>query len=173
VLTSVRAGNVVGGGDWSKDRLIPDIIRAVAEGATVSIRSPDSVRPWQHVIDPLRGYLLVAQQGFRDRSLPGAFNFGPRHEDTLTVAEIVARMAKRWGPEVKWRIDRPADAPHEARMLRLDSSLARSTLGWAASIPIDTTVDLIVDWHRAHFDGKGAGALLELTRRQITQWGMA
>jgi len=151
-VASVRAGNVIGGGDWAQDRLVPDIIRAMAAGQRPVIRSPGSIRPWQHVLDALAGYLLVAERlAEGDRTAASAFNFGPSDDDTRPVAWLVERMLEHWGA-TGW--DRPdAAQPHEANLLRLDSSKARDQLGWKPVLALDEALTMVVDWHRQTIQG--------------------
>jgi CDP-glucose 4,6-dehydratase len=151
-LASARAGNVVGGGDWAEDRLIPDIMRAALAGAPIDVRRPDAVRPWQHVLEPLSGYLLLAQALTRDAAHATAFNFGPREEDARPVRWIVERLAERWPVPLEWRVD-PGPHPHEAHFLKLDSSRARDRLGWRPTWSLGETLDHIVDWYLGLRDG--------------------
>ncbi len=149
-IASVRAGNVIGGGDWAADRLIPDIVRALAAGQRPSIRAPDSVRPWQHVLEALAGYILIAERlAAGDRSAATAWNFGPGDDDTRPVGWIVARMLEAWGAAPDgW--DRPDGAqPHEAVLLKLDSSKARGELGWRPAFDLGAALALVVAWHRS------------------------
>ncbi len=149
-IGSARAGNVIGGGDWAADRLIPDIIRAFGVGEEVVIRRPEAVRPWQHVLEPLSGYLLLAQHLANGQGDEG-WNFGPAESDARPVAWIVERMADRWGDGATWRIER--DGPHEATMLKLDCSKAHNRLGWRPRLDLETTLEWVVDWYRSHLDG--------------------
>ncbi|MBI5450849.1 MAG: CDP-glucose 4,6-dehydratase [Gammaproteobacteria bacterium] len=147
-LASARAGNVIGGGDWAADRLIPDLLRALDAGETLIIRSPLSTRPWQHVLEPLSGYLLLAEQlysggpGYAD-----AWNFGPADEDAHTVKWIVERMAEM-RKDVKWQCDK-APQPHEANYLKLDSSKARKQLNWLPRWRLQTALNKTLAWHEA------------------------
>jgi CDP-glucose 4,6-dehydratase len=149
-IGSARAGNVIGGGDWAEDRLVPDMIRAFGEGEEVVIRRPEATRPWQHVLEPLSGYLLLAQQLADGHGAEG-WNFGPRDDDARPVSWIVERLAGRWGDGASWRIER--DGPHEATMLKLDCSKANNRLGWRPVMTLETAIDWTVDWYRAHLDG--------------------
>ncbi|WP_109478937.1 CDP-glucose 4,6-dehydratase [Paraburkholderia sp. C35] len=152
-IASARAGNVIGGGDWAEGRLIPDILRAIAAGEPVQVRSPRAIRPWQHVLEPLSGYLLLAER-LHDEGAAYAegWNFGPSDTDVRTVEWIVERMTRRWGDGAGWIIDE-GDHPHEAAHLKLDSSKARQVLGWTPRWSLDETIHRIVDWHRAWVDG--------------------
>lgn len=152
VLASARAGNVVGGGDWGEDRLVPDIMRGALAGDPIAIRRPDAIRPWQHVLNPLSGYLELVQALWADRALAGGYNFGPADEDARPVQFIVDRIAERWRTPLDWRID-PGPHPHEATWLKLDSSRAKARLGWEPTWALPQTLDAIVDWYAALGDG--------------------
>jgi CDP-glucose 4,6-dehydratase len=146
-LASARAGNVIGGGDWGEDRLVPDIMRAALAGEPVRVRNPSSIRPWQHVLNPLSGYLLLAQALWDAPELAEGWNFGPADEDARPVGWIVERIAARW-PEQLQSIQDDGPHPHEARYLKLDSSKARAQLGWRPGLALEATLESIVDWYR-------------------------
>ena len=153
-LASARAGNVIGGGDWAENRLVPDVLDAFALGEPVMIRSPHAVRPWQHVLEPLRGYLTLAERLFVDgQTYAEAFNFGPREDDAQPVEWIVQQLASKWGNSAKWQLD-GADHPHEASLLRLDVSKAAHRLAWSPVLNLDAGLQLTVDWARANLDGQ-------------------
>jgi CDP-glucose 4,6-dehydratase len=148
---TVRAGNVIGGGDWAQDRLIPDILTAFEQGRKANIRNPNAVRPWQHVLEPLRGYLTLAEMMFEHGpSFGEAWNFGPKEEDAKPVGWIVEQMAELWGDNAQWQVD-SGQHPHEANFLKLDISKARSRLNWHPALSLKDALPLIVDWsiHRA------------------------
>jgi CDP-glucose 4,6-dehydratase len=166
-VASVRAGNVIGGGDWARDRLVPDLIRAFEGGRNAVIRNPDSVRPWQHVLEPLNGYLMLAERLFDDRTAADAWNFGPAETDVRPVAWIGDRVAALWGGGAKWTLDSAAH-PHEAHTLKLDSTRARLQLGWMPRLSLQDALQWIVEWHR-EFSAGTAGAR-ELTLRQIARY---
>ncbi|MDH2132125.1 CDP-glucose 4,6-dehydratase [Sphingobium yanoikuyae] len=157
MLATVRAGNVIGGGDWAEDRLIPDIIRAAAAQNPMIIRNPLSIRPWQHVLEPLSGYLLVAEQMLARTSAAAeaAWNFGPSDNDAVTVEQL-ARALIASAPELDLPIRFSADsnAPHEARTLRLDSSMAANVLGWRACLSMASTIRLTADWYTHYLRGE-------------------
>lgn len=145
-VATVRAGNVIGGGDWSTDRLIPDLIRGFLNGKPVEIRYPDAVRPWQHVLEPLSGYLMVAEKLLvGDSKYADAWNFGPYEEGAWPVCRIASEMVRRWGGGVEWVKD-TGEHPHEATALRLDSSKAHFELGWRPILSMSETIDWIIDW---------------------------
>ena len=147
-LASVRAGNVIGGGDWAEDRLIPDILRAIDENVTLKIRSPNSTRPWQHVLEPLSGYLELAEKLLIEgQSFAEAWNFGPADDDAQPVVWIVERMAKMCN-DVKWECDELPQL-HEANYLKLDSSKALNRLGWAPRWKLQTALQKTLEWHEA------------------------
>ena len=147
-LASARAGNVIGGGDWAADRLIPDFLRAMDAGETLKIRSPLSTRPWQHVLDPLCGYLMLAEQLYSGGAgFAEAWNFGPADEDARSVSWIVKRMAEM-SKDVNWQCDQ-AQQPHEANYLKLDSSKARKFLNWQPRWRLQTALQKTLEWHEA------------------------
>jgi CDP-glucose 4,6-dehydratase len=149
-LASTRAGNVIGGGDWAKDRLIPDIMKALLENRTVIIRSPHAIRPWQHVLEPLHGYVCLAEKLWtHGPKFSQAWNFGPSSDDAKTVSWIVEYLSNAWGEGAQWRLD-GAEHPHEDTYLKLDCSKARSLLGWAPKLSLPTTLDWIVEWYRGY-----------------------
>jgi CDP-glucose 4,6-dehydratase len=149
-IATVRAGNVIGGGDWAQDRLIPDILFAFAQGQKAEIRNPHAIRPWQHVMEPLRGYLNLAEQLFEHGPDFGeAWNFGPNDEDAKPVSWIVEQMASLWGAEAQWQVD-TGKHPHEAHYLKLDISKARSRLNWHPALRLQDTLALIIDWHKKY-----------------------
>lgn len=158
-IASVRAGNVIGGGDWALDRLVPDIIRALLSRETVQIRNPESIRPWQHVLEALGGYLLIAERLLQDDSgAATAFNFGPADDDTRPVSWVVDQMLEAWGDHAGW--ERPAGAqPHEAVLLRLDCSKARTQLGWRPRFRLHDALDKVIEWHREAARGADARAI--------------
>lgn len=148
-IASARAGNVIGGGDWAADRLVPDILRAVEAGEPVVIRNPLAIRPWQHVLEPVSGYLVLCQTLWNNPTAAAeAWNFGPRDEDARPVQWIVERMCALWGDGARWARDESVQ-PHEARFLKLDISKARSHLGWQPRWSLPQALDSIVAWHRA------------------------
>jgi len=159
-VATARAGNVVGGGDWGADRLVPDVLRALQRGEPVALRHPGAVRPWQHVLNPLSGYLVLAQRLWEDAGAARAWNFGPPPEDERTVREVVERLAALWGTDA--RIETQAgEHPHETAALRLDSSLARRELGWRPAWDLERGLQATVEWHRAHAAGDDVRAVME------------
>ena len=149
-IASARAGNVIGGGDWSMDRLIPDAIKAFEANQTLIIRNPLAIRPWQHVLEPLSAYLVLAQALYQEGAqFSGAWNFGPKEEDARPVQEVVNLLIKKWGSSVAWKQD-TAEQPHEAYSLKLDCSKARQYLGWVPKWNLDQAIEQTVQWQHAH-----------------------
>ncbi|MCX6115885.1 MAG: CDP-glucose 4,6-dehydratase [Proteobacteria bacterium] len=168
-LASVRAGNVIGGGDWSAERLIPDCMRAFSRGEEVVIRNPASVRPWQHVLEALRGYMLLAQQLYdTPMQFSEGYNFGPDTQDARPVSFIVEQLCSTWGPSAKWRLVREGEGvhPHEATWLRLDSSLARCKLNWKPLLSLTEGLAWTAQWYRAFHEG---ASMTEVSLSQIEQ----
>ncbi len=166
-LASGRAGNVVGGGDWAEDRLIPDIIRAIAQGKPVNIRNPHAVRPWQHVLEPLSGYLQLAQKLYEEgASFAEGWNFGPSDEDAKPVQWIVERLIQLWGNGASWELDR-GDHPHEAHYLKLDCSKAKARLNWHPHWHLDETLSAIIEWQKYYQQGAD---MKKITQRQIESY---
>ncbi|MEG3087836.1 CDP-glucose 4,6-dehydratase [Sphingomonas sp. PB4P5] len=148
-IATGRAGNVIGGGDWAADRLIPDILRSVSDGHPVAIRNPLAIRPWQHVLEPVSGYLVLAQALWENPAATAeAWNFGPRDDDARPVQWIVEHLCALWGNGADWARDESVQ-PHEARYLKLDISKARAGLGWEPRWTLAQALDSIVAWHRA------------------------
>lgn len=147
-IASARAGNVIGGGDWAQDRLIPDFLRSLGEKKSLIIRSPDAIRPWQHVLEPLSGYILLADRLLSDgQAYATAWNFGPREEDAQPVKWIVEKLVSST-PGATWQLDKDPQ-PHEANYLKLDSSKARTMLNWQSRWDLETALSKIIDWHRS------------------------
>jgi CDP-glucose 4,6-dehydratase len=152
-LASARAGNVIGGGDWAEDRLIPDIMRAITQGKPVNIRNSHATRPWQHVLEPLSGYLLLAQKLYEEgTSFAEGWNFGPNDEDAKPVQWIVERLTKDWGGDASWILD-DGNHPHEAHYLKLDCSKAKARLDWHPKWSLGECLNRIVDWQIKYQQG--------------------
>lgn len=174
-VASARAGNVIGGGDWGEDRLIPDIVRAAlgsapqgtlpprGAGETLRLRHPNAVRPWQHVLSPLAGYLLLAQALCESPDYARAWNFGPNEGDARTVEWVVRQVSRLWPGGVQWELD-VGEHPHEARLLELDSTQARERLGWSPPLGLEAGLRATVDWYLAWHHGQDAR---ELTLGQV------
>lgn len=167
-IASARAGNVIGGGDWADDRLIPDMLKAFTQGQPVIIRNPDATRPWQHVLEPLSGYLMLAERLANEgKRWAEGWNFGPRDEDVQPVSWIVNHLVTCWGGDASWKLERTPQ-PHEAQLLKLDISKATSRLNWAPRWTLAETLTSIVDWHRCWVSG---GDMRAKTLSQIDAYG--
>ncbi|HEY7960590.1 MAG TPA: GDP-mannose 4,6-dehydratase [Solirubrobacteraceae bacterium] len=165
-VASARAGNVIGGGDWGEDRLIPDVVRAVRQGRSLRVRNPGAVRPWQHVLNPLGGYLCLAQELWRSADAARGWNFGPRADDARPVSWIVQRLCEQWGGALRWERDE-APGPPEAGYLALDSSAAERELGWRPRWDLGEALDRVVQWHEAHRRGED---MRRITFEQIAEF---
>lgn len=161
-IASARAGNVIGGGDWAQDRLIPDIIQAFMEGRPVRIRNPHAIRPWQHVLEPLSGYMALVERLWSDgTAFAEGWNFGPEDDDARPVRWIVERLAERWGDGAAWEFD---NGPHyhEAAVLKLDCSKSKTILGWRPRVPLSMALDWTIDWFKAFRDGEDVRTLMKI-----------
>jgi len=164
-VATVRAGNIIGGGDWAAERLVPDIVRAFSSGAALIVRNPSATRPWQHVLEPLRGFLALAEGLTLDPSrFAGAWNFGPAREDHKPVSWVVDYCARLWGEGAVWKTEGDARSPYEALRLGLSCSKAELRLGWTPRWRIETALGHTLDWYRAM---RGGGDMLEETRAQV------
>ncbi len=164
LVATARAGNVIGGGDWSEDRLIPDLVRALAKNEPLVIRSPNATRPWQHVFDPLAGYLqLGAKLLAGDRAFAEAWNFGPDTSGNCTVGEVLDKLRAHW-PKMDWKVT-DAPQPHEAQLLHLDSGKARTKLGWQPQLPLGEALLATAEWYQRFYEN---GSII--TREQIENY---
>ncbi|MFM2231295.1 MAG: CDP-glucose 4,6-dehydratase [Bacteroidota bacterium] len=167
-LASARAGNVIGGGDWSADRLIPDILKAFEKNEPVIVRNPMSTRPWQHVLEPLSGYLVLAQHLYEERSnVAEGWNFGPKDEDCKPVSWILEKMVSHWGNGASWQLDKNNN-PHEAGYLKLDCSKAAMRLNWYPKWNLEYTLESIINWHQHYLSRNNIQeqCLLEIAKYQ-------
>jgi CDP-glucose 4,6-dehydratase len=163
-VASVRAGNVIGGGDWAEDRIVPDVIKALQSGTVASVRNPYAVRPWQFVLEPLHGYILLAEKLWLNKAkYAGAWNFGPADGPATSVGELVTELARAWGERVDWQ-QHAGDHPHEATWLKLDSTKARQVLGWYPIQTLTTTLQWTVEWYQQYAE---LGNTREKTLEQI------
>jgi CDP-glucose 4,6-dehydratase len=152
-ISSVRAGNVIGGGDWAADRIVPDCIRSLQVGNPILVRNPEAVRPWQHVLEPLSGYLhLAARMWSEGHALEGAWNFGPEEQGTVQVRQVVDAIVAAWGSG-SWVSPAEAAGPHEAHLLALDIKKAKTTLGWKPLYPVERTLEVTAAWYAARHEG--------------------
>ncbi len=167
-LITCRAGNVFGGGDWCENRIIPDAMRAFSQKKALRLRNPFSIRPWQHVLEPLRAYLMLAERSFDFKTdFPKSWNIGPTESDAVPVKELIDLVCESWGPEARWEATEVNGAPHEARYLKLDCSLARSELNWLPIFDLKTGVRLAVEWYKRFYEKAAAKELSELMKVQI------
>lgn len=166
-ISSVRAGNVIGGGDWSQDRLIPDIVRGIIDKRTIKIRHPHATRPWQYVLEPLSGYLILAQKMWNDGiAFSDSWNFGPDEKDEREVEWIVQNFEKKWQEKINWTIEEDSKF-HEAHYLRLDSAKARTKIGWSPVWKINTALEKTVEWYKIFVN---AGNIKDITISQIENY---
>ena len=166
-ISTARAGNVLGGGDFANDRIIPDCIRAVTEGKEIIVRNPHSVRPYQHVLDPLFAYLMVAAKQYQDKRFQGWYNIGPDDVDCITTGELATLFCEEWGNNTKWINLANENAPHEANFLKLDCSKLKSVFGWSPKWDIKTTVEKTVEWTKAYLNNEN---IAEVMDRQINEF---
>ena len=166
---TASAGNVVGGGDWADDRLVPDMVRAFRQGQPVLIRNPQAVRPWQHVLEPLRGYLMLAERLFQNReTFAEAWNFGPDSNCHQPVQSVVKKLCALWSSSARWEQD-PAGHPHEAQALRLDNTRAREHLRWQPALELDAALRMTADWYKEWEPGRNMRALTETQIRSYEE----
>ena len=167
-VATARAGNVIGGGDWATDRIIPDAMRAFLAGAPLVVRNPASVRPWQHVLEPLDGYLRLAERLVTDGPAFGeGWNFGPSDDQVVDVGALAHKLTTAWGGRARWEATPQAGAPHEARLLRLDIAKARERLAWRPALAVDAAIEWIVEWHQTVERG---GSARLITEQQIARY---
>lgn len=167
LIATARAGNVIGGGDWSEDRILPDVFRSLIFGEELLIRNPNSVRPWQHVLEPLSGYMILAEKLFGgEERFAEAWNFGPEDEDTKPVGWLLDEIRSLWNGNVNWKIA-DGEHPHETKLLKLDSAKAKNDLGWKSELRLKNALRLTVEWYQAFMDKKD---LSEVTKKQIEEF---
>ncbi len=166
-ISTARSGNVIGGGDYATDRIIPDCIRAVEEGKEIILRNPNSTRPYQHVLECLRGYLTLAKAQYEDKSFTGSYNFGPDDESCVTTGELATLFCDIWGNGAAWKNVSEANAPHEANFLKLQCEKAKNILGWYPQWGIKQAIEKIVEWEKAVQSGITAA---EITDNQIKEY---
>ena len=160
-ISTARAGNVIGGGDFSPDRIVPDCIRAASEGRAVILRNPTSTRPYQHVLEPLSAYLRIAHAQASEAELAGSYNVGPADSDCVTTGELAELFCRAWGEGASWRVEEECAAPHEAGFLKLDSSRIKARLSWQPRWHIEEAIARTVDWAKAWRVGEDVGDVME------------
>lgn len=163
-ISTCRAGNVIGGGDFANNRIIPDCIRAIQVGQAIIVRNPQSIRPYQHVLEPVLAYLLLAQRQYEEPELADWYNVGPEESDCITTGELVELFCKSWGDGATWKVQTENDAPHEANFLKLDCSRIKARLGWQPRWRIGEAVEKTVEWSREWLAGGDVAAMMD---RQI------
>jgi CDP-glucose 4,6-dehydratase len=165
-ISSIRAGNVIGGGDWAEHRIIPDLVRGITRGETVKIRNPNAVRPWQHVMEPISGMLTLAEKMQKDLKFSGAWNFGPNDEKGVTVKELVEKFIKYWG-EGNYKVQKKRYAK-ESNYLMLDISKANKILKWFPVFDLDTALKMTIEWYRTYYSN--ASSINVVSERQISSF---
>lgn len=166
-ISTARSGNVIGGGDYAIDRIIPDCIRAIEEKREIILRNPNSTRPYQHVLECLRGYLTLAQAQYEDKSFSGSYNFGPDDESCVTTGELASLFCDKWGDGATWKNISENNAPHEANFLKLDCSKSKTFLRWFPKWTITTAIEKVVEWEKAVLKKISAA---EITDKQIKDY---
>lgn len=169
-VSTARAGNVIGGGDFANDRIIPDCIRAAAAKEPIRVRNPHSTRPFQHVLEPLTAYLLIAQRQYEDNQFAGSYNVGPDDEDCVTTGQLVDMFCEAWGEGQTW-ISQSEDGPHEANFLKLDCSRMKQVFGWKPRWHVREAIEHTVEWSRAYLEGKDVCTCMEDQIRKFEETG--
>ena len=159
-VSTARAGNVIGGGDFANDRIVPDCVRAAIEGKDIIVRNPHSTRPYQHVLEPLAAYLIIAQKQFEDKKYAGFYNVGPDETECVSTGNLVDTFGAKWGEGIKW-IDRYDGGPHEANFLKLDCSKLKTTFGWKPRWNFDTAIEKSVEWSKVYAEGGDVVACMD------------
>lgn len=165
-ISTVRAGNVIGGGDFANDRIIPDCIRAVEQKTSIIVRNPHSTRPYQHVLEPLYVYLMIVQSQYKDKKYEGYYNVGPDDGDCITTGDLVNMFCKKWGEGQTWE-DKFIGGPHEANFLKLDCSKLKSTFNWKPRWDVETTIEKTVEWSKSYFNNEN---IIECMDNQIQEF---
>ena len=166
-ISTARAGNVIGGGDFANDRIIPDCIRAVSENKVITVRNPYSTRPYQHVLEPLFAYLMIAAKQYENEKYSGWYNVGPDECDCVTTGDLVDLFCKCWGEEARWKNTAESNAPHEANFLKLDCSKIKSVFGWKPRWHISEAIEKTVEWSRAYLQNDDASGTMD---KQIKEY---
>lgn len=165
-ISTVRAGNVIGGGDWAEDRLIPDIFRGIKNKELIKIRNPDAIRPWQHVLEPLNGYIILAEKmWYKKQEFDGAWNFGPNEDDRKPVSWIIEKFSELCNSKIYWSIEK--EKLHESKILTLNCDKAKSKLDWYPKLKIENAIELTINWYEGYFQNKN---MKEITESQINEF---
>ena len=165
-VSTVRAGNVIGGGDFAEFRIVPDCVRAALEGKIIEVRNPNSVRPYQHVLEPLFAYMMIAEKQYQDRRFAGSYNVGPSESDNVTTGKLAELFCKSWGENLRWE-SKSLDQPREANFLKLDCSKIRSVFDWSPKWNIKDAIKKSVEWYKVYRDGKNISQCMD---EQINEW---
>lgn len=166
-VSTARAGNVIGGGDYAKDRIIPDCIRSVINHDIIKVRNPYSVRPYQHVLEPLAAYLMIAQKQYENINFAGSYNIGPEESDCLTTGELVSLFCRKWGCDAKWKSTAEDNAPHEANFLKLDCSKIKSVFNWKPKWNIEKSIEMICKFNKKIINNESVSEEIE---NEITEF---
>ena len=166
-VSTARAGNVIGGGDFANDRIIPDCIRAVVAGKKIQVRNPYSTRPYQHVLEPLIAYLTIASKQYENINYAGYYNVGPDDQDCVTTGDLADMFCKHWGDDISWESQSEGNAPHEANFLKLDCSKLKTVFGWKPHWNIDTAAQKVVEWSKCWVEG---GDILACMDKEINEF---
>ncbi len=169
-VSTVRSGNVIGGGDFSKDRIIPDCVRAAAEKKKIIIRNPNSIRPYQHVLEPLNVYLQIVQMQYDDIKYAGSFNVGPNESDCITTEQLVRLFCNKWGNGLTWVNKCDDNSLHEANVLRLDCSRIKNVFGWSPRWTIEKAVDKTIEWTRGYFNNENISEIMDRQIKEFMRW---
>lgn len=164
---TIRAGNIIGGGDWSEDRLLPDAVRQFSAKSVLLIRNPDAVRPWQHVADALRGYLIIGERAYLGSLTERAYNLGPAHDQVASVSDVLSFAVEFWGRDAAWKVVEESSKLKETNKLLLDSSLAKSELNWRSQLDLRSSIQQTIEWYKLFYARAGFRELRQLTTKQI------
>lgn len=168
-VSTARAGNVIGGGDFATDRIIPDCVRAAQTNNLVILRNPNSIRPYQHVLEPLFAYILIAQKQYEDKSLADNYNVGPNEKDCVTTNELVSLFCNKWQDNLRWE-SKSDSGPHEANFLKLDCSKIKNKLGWVPKFNIENAIEKTTEWYKAYLNNEDVSKLMENQIKEYINW---
>lgn len=168
-ISTVRAGNVIGGGDFAENRIIPDCIRAAIEGKNIEVRNPKSIRPYEHVLEPLFAYLMIAEKQFEDEKYCGSYNIGPEYSDCITTGELVKIFCNKWGDEITWKCCESNNGPHEANFLKLDCSKIKNTFGWKPKWNIEQAIGKTIEFAKAYKNNENISNFMEIQIKEYME----